>query len=557
MLKKLIIGTNSEIVRKIKAKINNADYISHLDIFKTNLNIYKSIFVFSWSHNSLLDNVKLINQLPLKKVIFISTVSVLSLQKRSQWNSYPNNKKKIEKIVLNNRGSVLRLGIFDDLKKKHNSSVIPYTSYKHLTKFLNQIEYKNQIYDCFELYCTNKNLSILEKFFYKISVFFSNIKIIRKGCEVIAKYILSSVFYGYTADTLSFFCKNLQIGYGAIGSQHLKYLNDRLVAVSYKKDKIITNNGFNQTYIGYDKTGLSKYWHGVYLEKTNNKFYKKVPFIVDRKKKPKSSIEVHVKKISYTNKHFLSICKSIDNLVNIYSLRIILAAGIFENIRLLQSLLNNKKLKINLNDHEWFNLGFINLEEAINKKFIIKKWFLIFRDKLLVKKFNNINLVIEFRPFSDLHLENKSFKFYSYFKNNIFFKIIKNFTFLRLNEAFFNKFGFSLYTNKIILSALINNKGSVTYDCFDIKKKRLSKNILNKITNEVKSKFKTLVTLEKKETFDSQHINGGEEILEKLEIKNLIKSKKIHIVGFPYQIKDNNFYPTKFFIDKEKKGTSE
>ena len=202
MLKKLIIGTNSEIVRKIKAKINNADYISHLDIFKTNLNIYKSIFVFSWSHNSLLDNVKLINQLPLKKVIFISTVSVLSLQKRSQWNSYPNNKKKIEKIVLNNRGSV-------------------------------------------------------------------------------------------------------------------------------------------------------------------------------------------------------------------------------------------------------------------------------------------------------------------------------------------------------------------TYDCFDIKKKRLSKNILNKITNEVKSRFKTLVTLEKKETFDSQHVNGGKEIIEKLKIKNLIKSKKIHIVGFPYQIKDNNFYPTKFFIDKEKKGTSE
>ena len=522
MLKKLIIGTNSEIVRKIKAKINNADYISHLDIFKTNLNIYKSIFVFSWSHNSLLDNVKLINQLPLKKVIFISTVSVLSLQKRSQWNSYPNNKKKIEKIVLNNRGSVLRLGIFDDLKKKHNSSVIPYTSYKHLTKFLNQIEYKNQIYDCFELYCTNKNLSILEKFFYEISVFFSNIKIIRKGCEVIAKYILNSFFYGYTADTLSLYCKNLQIGYGAIGSQHLKYLNDRLVAVSYKKDKIISNNGFNQTYIGYDKTGLSKYWHGVYLEKTNNKFYKKVPFIVDRKKKPKSSIEVHVKKISYTNKHFLSICKSIDNLVKIYSLRIILAAGIFENIRLLQSLLNNKKLKINLNDHEWFNLGFINLEEAINKKFIIKKWFLIFRDKLLVKKFNNLNLVIEFRPFSDLHLENKSFKFYSDLKNNIFIKIIKNFTFLRLNEAFFNKFGFSLYTNKIILCALINNKGSVTYDCFDIKKKRLSKNILNKITNEVKSEFKTLVTLEKKETFDSQHINGGEEILEKLEIKNLI-----------------------------------
>jgi len=557
MIKKLIIGTNSEIVRKIKAKINNADYISHLDIFKTNLNIYKIIFVFSWSHNSLLDNVKLINQLPLKKVIFISTVSVLSLQKRSQWNSYPNNKKKIEKIVLNNRGSVLRLGIFDDLKKKHNSSVIPYTSYKQLTKFLNQKEYKNQIYDCFELYCTNKNLTFLENFFYEISIFFSNIKIIRKGCEAIAKYILKSFFYGYTADTLSFFCKNLQIGYGAVGSEHLKYLNNRLVVVSYKKDKIISNNGFNKTYIGYDKTGLSKYWHGVYLEKTNNKFYKRVPFIVKRKKKPKNSIEAHVKNLSYTNRHFLSICKSKNNLVKIYSSRIILAAGILENIRLLQSLSNNKKVKVILNDHEWYNLGFINLQEALDKKFIRKKWFLIFRDKLLFKKLNNINLVIEFRPFSDFHLKNKSFKFYSDLKNNILFKIIRNLSFSRINEAFFNKFGFSLYTNKIILTALISHKGSVIYDCFDIKKKRLSKNILQQITNEAKLEFQTLVTLNKKETFDSQHINGGAEILEKIKIKNLIKSKKMYIAGFPYKIKDNDFYPTKLFIDKEKKRASE
>jgi hypothetical protein len=557
MLKKLIIGKNSQVVRKIINKFYDADYISHKDISKTNLNIYKSIFVFSWSHNSILDNVKLINKLPLKKVIFISTVSVLSLQKRSQWNSYPTNKFKIEKLVLNNGGSVLRLGIFDDLKKKHNSNIIPYTSYKKLRNFLNQKEYKNQIYDCFELYCTNKNLNILEKFLYLISVFFSNIKTIRKSCEVIAKYILNSCFYGYTADTLFFFRKNFQIGYGAIGSEHFKYLTDRLVAVSHKKDKIISNNGFEKTYIGYDKTGLSKYWHGVYLEKINNKFYKKVPLIVNRKNKPKNSIEVHVEKLAYVNRNFLSICKNRNNLVRIYSSRIILAAGIFENIRLLQSLLNNEKLKIILNDHEWYNLGSINLEEALNKKFIKKRWFLIFRDKLLVKKLNNIHLLIEFRPFSELHLENKSFKFYSDIKNNIFYKMIKNFSFSRINEAFFNKFGFSLYTNKIILTALISHKSSVIYDRFNIKKKRLSKNILKQITNEVKYEFQTLVTSEKKETFDSQHINGGQEILKKVRIKNLIKLKKIYIAGFPYKINDNNFYPTQFFINKERKGNYE
>jgi hypothetical protein len=37
----------------------------------------------------------------------------------------------------------------------------------------------------------------------------------------------------------------------------------------------------------------------------------------------------------------------------------------------------------------------------------------------------------------------------------------------------------------------------------------------------------------------------------------LIKQKKMYIAGFPYKIKDNDFYPTKLFIDKEKKRASE
>ena len=69
-----------------------------------------------------------------------------------QWNSYPNNKKIVEDLVLKNAGSVIRLGIFDDIKDKHNSPVIPYTSNAKLLSILNQKLFKNQIYDCFELY---------------------------------------------------------------------------------------------------------------------------------------------------------------------------------------------------------------------------------------------------------------------------------------------------------------------------------------------------------------------------------------------------------------------
>jgi len=468
-----------------------------------------------------------------------------------QWNSYPNNKKIVEDLVLKNAGSVIRLGIFDDIKDKHNSPVIPYTSNAKLLSILNQKLFKNQIYDCFELYFTKKNLNFFDKFFYKASLIFSNIKILRKSCEAVSKYIFKSVFYGYSADTLNFFCENLQIGYGAIGSEHKKYLNSRLITTSFKNDEIICNNGFKNTYVGYDRTGLSKYWHGVYLKKVDNKLYKKVPLIVKRKKKPKYSLDAHVEKIVDNKIYFLSICKTKNEIIRIYSSRVILAAGILENIRLLNSLVN-KKLKVILNDHEWYNLGFIKTDEAISKNFIKKKFFFIFRDKLLVKKIEKVDLIIEFRPYSQIQLNNESFKFYSDIKNNIFSKIINNFSFSRINEAFFNKFGFSLFTDQVILSALLNNKNSITNNFKSIKKKRLSKKTLQIIAQKIKLEFKSLVILNKNETFDSQHINGGEKILKETKIKNLIKSNKIYIAGFPHKINNRNFYPTKFFIEKEK-----
>lgn len=551
MLKRLIIGKNSKIIKLIRNKIKNADFISHNEISHINLDNYKYIFVFSWSHNSFNDNLKLFNKLPLKKVIFISTISVLSLQKRSQWNSYPIYKKKIENLVLRNKGAVLRLGIFDDLREKHNSSIIPHTTYLQLVNFLNKSEYKNRIYDCFQLYQTKKNLKMIEKFFYQISLLVSEITFLRKGCEAISKFFFKTVFYGYVADTLSFFCNNFQIGYGAIGSEHRKYANNRLIITSDKRDKIISNRGFNNTYIGYNKTGLSKYWHGVYLKRINNKFYKKVPLIVKRNKIPKNSVEGHVVKIINFKDYFVSICKTKNSLIKIYSLKIIFAAGILENIKLLLTLLI-KKIKIILNDHEWYNLGYIKTDEAIQKNFIKKKWFLIFRDKLFNKKYKNINLIIEFRPYSKLQLHNDSFKFYSDLNNSIFFKVIKNFTLARINEVFFNKFGFSFYTKRVILTALINNKLSVFYNSEKIKKKRLSIKFLKKLTKEIELKFKSFKPSNQNKTFDAQHINGGEKLLEETVIKNLIRSNKIYIVGFPNKINDNDFYPTRNFILKER-----
>lgn len=551
--KRLIVGKNSKIVNKIKNNLDNVDLISHNQLSNINFDMYEYIYIFSWSHKSLKDNELIIDQIPKNKIIFISSVVVLSNFKRKQWNAYPVNKRKIEKVVLKNNGTVIRFGIFDDKLYKHNSPVVPYTSFDKLENILKKKNYTpKKIYDCFELYETKKHINLIENFFYILSLVFSKFKILRIGIEFISKYFIKSVYYGYSADTLCFFSSNLQIGYGAIGSSHKKYIKDRLVITSNKKDKILNTNGFNNTYIGYDQTGLSKYWHGVYLSKNESIFKKKVPIFVRRKRSPFRSLNVHIEKISYNKKYFTLISKRGSDEIKIYGLRVIFAAGILENIRLLRSLCNKESINLKLNDHEWFNLGLIDLSEAINKKFLIKFGFLIFRHKLYYKLKENFNILVEFRPFSKIQHNNQSFKFYSDIQNNIFIKLFKNLSLDRLNEAIYNKFGISFTTQKIILTALINNKNCIEFGPNILKKERLSKGSLIQIRKFINDDFNTFNSIKEYITFDAQHINGGEEILNEYEIKTLIKLNKIYIAGFPASIQEDDFYPTQKFILKEK-----
>lgn len=134
--KRLIVGKNSKIVNKIKNNLDNVDLISHNQLSNINFDMYEYIYIFSWSHKSLKDNELIIDQIPKNKIIFISSVVVLSNFKRKQWNAYPVNKRKIEKVVLKNNGTVIRFGIFDDKLYKHNSPVVPYTSFDKLENIL-------------------------------------------------------------------------------------------------------------------------------------------------------------------------------------------------------------------------------------------------------------------------------------------------------------------------------------------------------------------------------------------------------------------------------------
>ena len=96
----LIIGKNSNIIKSIADDLQGHHIVSHREIDRINIAKYQHIFVFSWSHTDLNQNLILLEKLDLKKVIFVSTIAVMSLLKRNQWSRYPVDKAICEKKVL-------------------------------------------------------------------------------------------------------------------------------------------------------------------------------------------------------------------------------------------------------------------------------------------------------------------------------------------------------------------------------------------------------------------------------------------------------------------------
>ena len=105
MKKKLIVGKNSYLIKKLNLKFKNIDIVSHTDLDNINFNIYSVIFVFSYS-KKFKENILFLEKIPLNKVVYISTASVLSLIFRKQPFTYPNIKSKVEDYLLDKKNQL-------------------------------------------------------------------------------------------------------------------------------------------------------------------------------------------------------------------------------------------------------------------------------------------------------------------------------------------------------------------------------------------------------------------------------------------------------------------
>jgi hypothetical protein len=525
----LIIGKNSLIVKKISKKLINFEFISHRDIKKYDLNKYNFIFLFSWPKNVDKGFRDLLELIPKKKLIFISSIAVFSCFLRPQPYKYPNQKLLIENYVLKNNGSVLRLGIFHKSWSSFNSNVMPYTSYDSLIKLLNSWSMSNsKVINLFDLNENDVTNSIFFNFLYKIHSQI-NIKFIRVFMDTILKFS-GSKNYGYTKDCLFFFEKQIQIGYGVLGENLLRMNQDKVILtiVSGKKNLQLKSNGFRNTLIGYNFNGLKKFWHGVSIKlNKDGTFKKKSKIFISRKRFPKKFTIDHILKINDTHDKF----EIIGEKAIFFSKKIYFAAGPVENVKLISSLLNFEG-KVNFSDHDLILIGNCDTDELINKNYLLKKWFFIINNKIFT---NKSSFMLDFRPFSKETLNKNNSEFYIDTTQNIIYKLIRGFSLSRINEAIFNKFGIAIYRKKTLCFAQILNSDCIELNLSNKKiiKKRVPNEFVKELINLISARLDSFNPLNSSISIDSQHIIGGNKLLYNNKLKNLIRSKRIYIAGSP------------------------
>lgn len=551
----LIVGKNSKIVKDLKLEHYPwITVISHIDLHdEYDFSRFRRIWVFSWSHKSLQENIRIAELLPLDRSVFISTTAVNSLAIRWQWNIYPRWKAELEKIYLAGGARVVRLGVFGNEHLRKSVGLVPVTTIEQLRNaVVKDISENLNVYQLIQL--RNGGLSGLRKwltlFFYSCARSLPSKKVFQTPFEAIPKFILNTSSYGYTADANLCFQQNTLIGYGALGSEldKMDKIRDLGIIYSPKKNIMLTQEGFKGTRIGRHKIGLAKFWHGVGIISINERCFKNVPLLVARTKIPSRGLPLHIDRISVTKDSlYLYIdCERAENLI-IETKVAYLAAGPLMNCQLLQSV---DPVDCYFSDHE---IGIVGTVASSDQGLadLVKSTLGIIRGRGVLN-FNEdgIQFLLDFRPINIAKHNQSIENIYNDTTSNIIFKLIKRMSFRQINEALFNKVGVAFATNK--LSAFVQ---VVSHDCINLNsaseltRSRLDKYFVDKVKTIIKSRFISFQADENVELVDGQHVMGGSELLESPKIQALIASGRLHILGSPTHKRLGAFHHTRDLID--------
>lgn len=538
---KLIVGKNSKIVKSIADELVGVDIVSHKEVGDIDFSVYKKIVIFSWSFNCQKDNIDLIESIPAEKIVFISTTAVKAQDKRPQWASYPVLKHAAEKLVLSKGGSVVRIGIWSRDVLNRFLGVAPFTSRDQLIGFLNSDSCGSERVRDLVVVEQGAKPSwrvIPDKILNYLSDFLPN-KPLFQGPIILAFKLLGISSYGYTRDSSSFYFSKVQVGFGALGSRFFDVQKKKpeIVFCSFYRNKMLANRGFNGTLIGFDFIGLSRLWHGVSILSRRGWLIKHVPYIVRRPKPPCAAAKkAHVEKLSFLNELFcIDVVLPNGETKQFFSENLVLAAGPVENCRLLRDL-SGAETPCYFSDHEIATIGTIRAQDALEKNLIKKKSFFIARGALLACKIEGVKMLLEFKPFVN---GKEDSGFYNRQTSGIIRKLITNFSFSRLNEAIYNKFGFALGVERYAVFMQALNENCIYMDSNGmLSRKRFSQKIIANIQKDIKKQLNldTFRPIKLVETYDAQHIVGGYSVLND-SINELTSHGRLNIVGSPTDYK--------------------
>jgi hypothetical protein len=537
-LKNLIIGKNSKIVLELRDQLENFDFISHTEIGHVNFSSYEAVFLFSWSSKRLKQNLSLLSMIPMEKLVFISTIAVASNAIRDQWSAYPKWKLACENYVLDKGGRVIRIGIWCPKIINRLSGIVPVTTKSDLVNLLNKsLSKETSVISCVDL-LPGRKVKFVDRFgmiVNKLARLLPSQPLYQVPLIALHK-LIGSVDYGYTADCRMLFSDRFLVGYGAVGSVVYKSLNDNGIKcgifVSNRADAILTDKNFKGFRIGYDKTGLAKFWHGVKIVKHKGEWKKYVPFFVKRPHLPLTALKFHVEGLDF-GESLVSIKLASDRVRALQGLtrKVHLAAGSIQNAQILG---NGHDVRAIFSDHEIFNAGTIDTQHLIEKEFLKKKWVFVYGRKVYRSSENPVEFMFDVRPKAPDGLMLDATHIYNNRSSQIFKKLIKLGCPALVNQAMFNKFGICFYTSSF--SVFVQ---AVSMDCILVDKgiiqsrKRLKDSALKSIIREIEKLFPVgFAPNADPNTFDAIHAVGQLDLSCDQTVRTAIEREQLSIHGF-------------------------
>jgi hypothetical protein len=546
--KRLVIGKNAQLVRQIERQLLGCTIISHNELGILDFAAFDAIFVFSWDRTGVRGNEDMLATLPPEKVVFVSTTAVLARQRRRQWNRYPNDKHHIEQHVLKNGGRVLRIGITESTHAAYLTGWFPYTSVEMISDaILNWHAITGNVINLFQLRKGELGgfLGNFSHALYRLSCLMPTSAAWQIPVQGLAR-LIGSKSYGYTADSNASFTDEIVVGYGALGSCYDRAMpsDSRLVLVSGRPDGTLNERGFHNTRVGLGLIGLARLWHGVNVsikDGVSLTAEKNVPFWVKRPRPPLGRHEIA---------HVLSV-RRVDGLWHIeaeaqggrprtfYSRRLTLAAGPIENTRLLAKL---RPFDCSFSDHEIGFIGRCPAASAIRLGAIVPIGPLWKRGCVIVDTADGIAFLVELRPLvpAKHSVTPSEVGFYLDSTQSLLAKLIKGFNPCRINEAVFNKFGWSMRSAECSVFVQALAKQAVRFTAASSgdshsawSRQRLPKSSWRSIQRTIAHRIAEFVPEPTVVTVDAQHILGGASLRRDEVISEWCNQGVLHILGSP------------------------